>query len=335
MADLHQNERLIINALLDRGVFTSTVNGHMTKATVTAVQALKRPLVQQRINTYLRELVGQAPENYQENLVFLAGTEMLAPETVHVLLATLKAILILPEVQEQGSVPTQTVVRQVHSEVVDLDEREIYRQITALFVDRFGLFVPDAPVNQSSDLPQEINELWEISPNFDAVAQCMVDHIQMTEKSPLTAAQQVNRALLTRPFISRQADADLWETLQAHRLEIAAQWNQLGRFALECGEDYALLLDTQRQPVTSRAFVVAIAVAQQLGAGVPIDDLTAVIKRVTPTVIGDKVLAPTLVKQALLENGLAVARNGFYTATVLVKRFNVTTATEGNVIHAN
>ncbi|WP_259681559.1 hypothetical protein [Lactiplantibacillus pentosus] len=71
MPELHHNERLIINQLLDQSLFTSTIQSGMTNRTKEAIQALKRPQVQQRVNTYLRDLVGVVPENYQENLVFL------------------------------------------------------------------------------------------------------------------------------------------------------------------------------------------------------------------------------------------------------------------------
>ncbi|WP_187346974.1 hypothetical protein [Lactiplantibacillus argentoratensis] len=73
MPELHQNERLIINQLIDQSVFTSTLQKNMTNRTKEAIHALKRPQVQQRVNMYLRDLVGVLPENYQENLVFLAN----------------------------------------------------------------------------------------------------------------------------------------------------------------------------------------------------------------------------------------------------------------------
>lgn len=339
MAELQQNERLVINQLIDHGVFTSTPVKGMTKVTIAAIQSVKRPLVQQRINTYLKDLVGTGPENYQENLVFLMGKPKLDAETVHVLLATLKAVINLPEMQQMTSncvVPTETIVRQVHSEVVLLDEKEIYRRITALFVDRFNLFTPDAPISQSSELPQEVTEFWDINPDFNYVAQCIVDDLsRQANQLSLTPVQEVNRALLIHQYISKSRQPELWQTLQTHKQVIADQWAQLQRYDLECGATYALLLDTQRQPVTARAFVVAIAVAQQLGVGVPLADLNDEIRKVTPQVLGKNSVTPTEVKRALLINGLVRQHNGFYVPTALVSRFEVATANEEDVVHAD
>jgi len=338
MPELHHNERLIINQLIDQGVFTSTATRQMMKQTVEAIQALKRPQVQQRVTTYLRDLVGMGPENYQENLIFLLGAPQLEPETVHVLLATLKAVINLPEMQAHTEriVPVQTIVRQVHSEVVELEEKEVLRQITALFVDRFKLFVSDAPEVQNSELPQEVTEFWDVSPDFNFVAQCMVDYLQHQHDARiLSPVQRVNRALLTRQFISQRRDPQLWEILQANKETIATQWAQLQRFDFECGETYALLLDRNRRPVTSRAFVVAIAVAQHLvGVGVPTADLNRVIQEVTPLVIGKNVVNSTEVKKALLINSLIFEDSGFYRATALVRRFDVAINNEEDAIHA-
>lgn len=337
MPELHHNERLIINQLLDQSLFTSTIQSGMTNRTKEAIQALKRPQVQQRVNTYLRDLVGVVPENYQENLVFLFGQPQLAPETVHLLLATLKTVINLPEMQPGAEriVATQTIVRLVHSEVVTLDEREILRQLNDLFVDRFKLFIPDTPEIQSSEITQEVTEFWDVSPDFNYVAQCIVDYLQQQRQTPeLTADQKVNRALLIQQFIGRQTQPDSWQTLQEHRDRIAEQWRQLQRFDLEIGNNYALLLDTTRQPVTARAFVVAIAVAQQLGVGVPTDQLNDLIRQITPTVIGKNQVNPTEVKKALLANSLVVEAHGFYSPTVLVQRFDVATKDEEGALHA-
>lgn len=45
MPELHQNERLIINQLIDQSVFTSTLQKNMTNRTKEAIHALKRPQV--------------------------------------------------------------------------------------------------------------------------------------------------------------------------------------------------------------------------------------------------------------------------------------------------
>lgn len=337
MPELHQNERLIINQLIDQSVFTSTLQKNMTNRTKEAIHALKRPQVQQRVNTYLRDLVGVLPENYQENLVFLFGRPKLESETVHLLLATLKTVINLPEMQPGASriVSTQTIVRLVHSEVVALDEREVLRQITHLFVDRFKLFIPDTPEVQNNEITQEVTEFWDISPDFNYVAQAIVDYLTQQRLAPdLTPVQMVNRALLVQQYVSRTQQPDLFQSLVDHRDTIAAQWQQLQRFDLEVGEDYGLLLDKTRQPVTARAFVVGIAVAQQLGIGLPDNELNQLIRTVAPTIIGKSTVNPTEVKKTLLANSLVEEKDGFYHPTALIKRFDVATENEEDAVHA-
>lgn len=336
MSELRQSDQLIINALIDRGVFTRTAGPQMTKADETAIQALKRPQTQQRINHYLKELVGMPPANYQENLVWFIGQPQLPIETVHVLLATLKAVINLPEAQQDTEriVNVKTIVRQVHSEVTELDEREVQRQITNLFVNRYHLFIPDAPVVSANDIVQKVTEFWDINPDFNSVSQCLVDQLQQSTALQLTDNQRVNRALLERQFISAEGDPELWQILQAHQATIVNQWQQLGRFNLECSQTYALLLDMTRRPVTARTFVVAIAVAHQLGVGVPVSEINAVIHRVMPSVLGEQTVSLPEVKKAMLDNGLAVISHDFYCQTALTSRFAVATNPEERVVHA-
>lgn len=134
---LTNSEHMIVNQLLDNGLFTSHPY-KPSKDMLNAVNVLRQTRNQQRINIYLRDLIGIQPENIQENLLLMFGEEYEDSETVHVLLATLKTIINLPELQTNQSdrtVLTQMVIRQVNSEVVELDEKSIRQIVTEIFVD--------------------------------------------------------------------------------------------------------------------------------------------------------------------------------------------------------
>jgi len=330
MSDLRATERLIINQLIDHGIFTSTITPQTAGTTADAINALKRPVTQQRLNSYFKTLLGVVPDNYQENLLFLFSDKRLDAESVHVLLATIKAVINLPELQNTQSdrvVPTQTVISQVRSEVVSLDEKEIRRRITALFVDRFGLFTPDMPELGPSEQTEEVEDYWDISPDFNYVAQCLVNHLRAGESAqPATATQRVNRALLNHRYLSRSSK--LWPDLLLHKEEIAAQWSQLDRFELECGDDYALLLDKTRQPSRAKPFVVAIAVAGSLGVGLPVDQLGIRIRSMIRQIFPDESVTVTLVKQALTDFGLVIEENGYVSPTPIASRFAMKTMLE-------
>jgi len=331
MSDLHGTEQLIINELFDHSIFTSTITDRTTQVMADAINALKRPAAQQRINAFLDDLVGLAPTNFQENLVFLPGEKWLAPETVHVLLATLKAIINLPELQNtqlDRVVAVRTVVRQVHSEVVDLDEKEIRRQIIDLFVNRLGLFLEDEPEQGPDDQAQEVEEYWDVSSDFNFIAQCLVNQLQAAaDVKELTSLQRINRALLNQRYVA--ASSRLWPELVAHKETIAAQWRQTNRFDLECGDDYALLLDRKRTPSTAKPFVIAVGVARSLGVGIPSDQLTTRIHKIAEQVLPEYPINVSLVKEALHDNALAREQDGYVIATPLVHRFVMRTADEG------
>lgn len=325
MKNLRGSERFIINNLFDYGIFTSTVTDQTSQAKADAVMALRQPATQQRLHSFLVDLVGLGPTNFQENLVFLSGEKRLPAETTHVLLATIKAVINLPELQNTQTdrvIAVRTVVRQVHSEVVELNEKEIRSQIIALFVDRFGLFVEDEPEQGPEDQAQEIEEYWSVSPDFAAVAQCLVNRIQMrTDRPTPSAVQQINQTLLSHDYLS--AASPLWPELVKHKEMIAAQWQQTDRFVLECGDNYAVLLDKKRSPSTAKPFVIAIGVAQSLGIGVPSAQLLDRIHEVAAHLIPGYPINVSLVKEALYVNGLAHERDGYVVATPLVKRFGI------------
>ncbi|WP_049150775.1 hypothetical protein, partial [Lacticaseibacillus rhamnosus] len=267
-------------------------------------------------------------ENFQENLLFLLGTEKLSPVQVHVLLATVKTIINEPELQNNQAdraIATQKIVRQVHSEVTELDERELLRTIDALFVKRFGLFTPDRLEDDSENVPAEIDDYWEVHPDFNEFAQNLVNYLVNTQTpEELSEIQKVNRVLLTEQFMSPKANPQLWSTLAVNKQEIAEQWAQGGRFVLEIGDRYALLLDTQRQPSVAKPYLVALAVAHQLGAGVAAADLTALIRKVTEEIFSGFTIQPSQVKAALLENDLMVSQDDYWLPTPIVERFLVT-----------
>ncbi|NLR10311.1 MULTISPECIES: hypothetical protein [Lactobacillaceae] len=333
MSTLYGTEQLILNELFDHSIFTSTITSKTTQARAEAINALKRPATQQRLNAFFRDLVGVIPSNFQENLVFLPGEKWLSPEAVHILLATLKAVINLPELQNtqlDRVVDVRTIVRQVHSEVVELDEKEIRRQIIALFVQRLGLFAADEPEAgpDGDDQAQEVEEYWDVSPDFNFIAQCLVNQLQETQQLPaLTAVQRVNRALLNQRYLA--ASSRLWPDLVAHKAAIAEQWRQTNRFVLECGDDYALLLDERRTPSTAKPFVIAVGVARSLGVGIPADRLTARIHQIAEQVLPGYAINVSLVKEALHDNALARFQDGYIMATPLVHRFAMHTTDKG------
>lgn len=117
----------------------------------------------------------------------------------------MKAVINLPELQanqKDRSVLTQTIVRQVHSEVIDLDEKEIRRIINQLFVDRFKLFTLDYPELTQSNQSQEVAEYWNVNPNFNQVAQAIVNQLLVHQELDLNDEQKLNRLLLNSRFIS-------------------------------------------------------------------------------------------------------------------------------------
>ncbi|BDZ29595.1 hypothetical protein RA086_00305 [Lactiplantibacillus sp. WILCCON 0030] len=230
MSKLRHSDQVIFNDLIDHQVFTSTVTTQTSQKTATAIETLKRPGTLQRINHFLTALIGQQPENYQENLVLFVGTQALPAETVHILLATLKAIINLPELQNMRAdrvVLAATVVRQVHSEVTACDERMILRQINALFVDQLGLLTLDQPATPPRDQAGEVQDYWDVSPDFTFVTQCIVDQLMTNATKPeRTPIQQLNLQLLTQRLVVRlhQSYGKLWFRTEQKLLNNGHNW---------------------------------------------------------------------------------------------------------------
>ena len=89
------------------GVCTTTPLAAATQQSRAAIAELKKPSVQQRIGNYFKNLLGLAPDNFQENLLLLAGTAKLNSAQVHVLLATVKTVINEPELQGKDDGSTQ------------------------------------------------------------------------------------------------------------------------------------------------------------------------------------------------------------------------------------
>lgn len=327
MIELHANERLIIERLFDRGVFTSTIMPEMKQTEIDAIMAFKRPVVQRRIMNYLRDLFGVVPDTYQENLVFLLGYQHLTADEVHVLLATLKAVLNEPSLQasiDERVVATQVIVRQVRSEVVDLDEKLIFRLIRQLFVERFKLFTPERLEQAAVEQEAVVEEYWSVNPDFTSFAQCMVNSLQPQPKPPLNEQQQVIQALLMRPFLSPQITPKLWQLLISNQDKIVEKLAPLQRFELEIGADYALLLDRHRPKINSKPYTVALSVARSLGIGLPEVQLSQRIHQVNQQLFNNaNEVALSLVRAALFDNGLAIISGHNIVPTAVVNRFAV------------
>lgn len=327
MIELHANERFIIERLLERGVFTSTVTSDMLKNEAEAIQTFKRPQTKKRITEYLYEVFGLVPNFYQDNLVFLPGFQYMGPDEVHVFLATLKTVINEPSLQfgdDARVVATQTVIRQVRSEVVDLSETMIFRLIRKLFVDRFKLFTPERLEGSTTDQDVVIEEYWSVNPDFTSFSQCVVDSLQTQQSAELNGRQQVIQALMERPFLSPKATPKEWSLLMRYKKEVAESLQPLLRFELEVGAEYALLLDRKRQRINSKPYTVALAVARSLEIGIPEEQLNHRIHEVNQRLFNNSnEVAIGLVREALFDNGLAIIMGHNVVPTAIADRFAV------------
>ncbi|MFD1428829.1 hypothetical protein [Lacticaseibacillus mingshuiensis] len=327
MPGLRNTEKTIINQLFDQEMFTSTPADHETAAAKNAREAYKRPETQRRINYFLRDLIGTTPLNFQDDLLLLTGPGRLSQFEVQVLLATLKAVINSPEMQDvtgDGVVDCLAIVTTVQSQLPEHTAREVRKCIDDLFVTRFPLFVPDRPEMDAGEAETEIEEYWDVSPDFLAEAQNLVLFLQAQEDpAPVTASQRVNLFLLKHAYLAAAAQPELWQTLLANKIQIEAQWRQLDRFYLEIGDDYALLLDANRTPLRSRPYFIAAKVAQTLGQGLPDAALNGRIRSIGKQLYPRAEVAAILVRQALGENAFAYQRDDFWLATPLAGRLKL------------
>ena len=162
-------------------------------------------------------------------------------------------------------------------------------------------------------------------PDFNLFAQALVNQLILpVEKVKLTDIQKVNRALLKNRFLSPM-DSDVWMKLLENKVQIAGQWSELDRFDLECGNNYALLLDRNRKTSQAKPTIVAIAVAHAIHTGIKENELMDTIKSVSESIFPDSSISPNLVKQALMDFSLVSFYNDFVIPTPIVKRFAVET----------
>lgn len=332
MATLYQTERTIINELIDSGVFTSTITSETKRGQKLAVYALQKPATQQRINATFKTMFGEAPQNFQENLLFLSGAKSLTAVEIHVLLATCKAVINAPELQGVTAdrvIACVSLVTTVNSEVTEIDERKVRKLITKLFVDRFKLFTVDRPVESEEETASEVEECWDVVPDFTNFVECLVGWLRAdrTKQDP-TDIQRVNRHLLQHRYLDAKQSPELWVILAQNKIVIESQWRDLQRFYLECGDQYALLLDDFRKPSESRQFYAAIRVAQSLGSGLPIAKYHHRIKTVWQQLYPDATVNLSLVKKTIIDAALATEVNSYMVATPLAKRYVIPTKKE-------
>lgn len=325
MTEPTKTDQLILNELFDHSVFTATKTSEMRRNQVDAINAYQRPIVQQRVNRYLQDLLGAVPVNFQDNLFLPLGADALKPAELHVLLATLKAIINTPELQNAISdrvIAVQPIVNSVYSVVPELPESKILPLINRLFVDQLRLLTVDRLEDDTpSDAAREVAEFWDVSPDFIAIAQNIVVYLQSQQERPvLSGRQQVNQYLLTHRYLDAAAEPALWTLLQDNLAEIAGQWRPLARFYLEVGDDYALLLDATRQMTKARAYFVAVAVAKSMGGGLPDADLAARINQLARQLYPHVTVASAQVRAELTTSALAVLRADFWQATPLAGR---------------
>jgi len=139
----------------------------------------------------------------------------------------------------------------------------------------------------------------------------------------MSDVQRVNQALLINRYISPKMSPHLWGVLLDKKNKIAEQWENLDRFDLECGDDYALLLDKKRQQVKSRPAVVAIAVAHGIHAGISEDELNQLIKDNVEKLFPSKKITVSQVKESLNDFDLIKIKHDFVYPAPIVKRFAI------------
>lgn len=328
MAELDKAQRLVINQLLDHAVFTSSVSTSMSELEIRARRVYQSPLGQQRINGWFARSFGFVPQSYRDNWLWLAGPNRLSVTEVRILLATLKAVINTPAaqgVEADRVIATQPIVTAVRSVVPELGDRQINKVIHQLFVDRFGLLIPDTPeVNDEEN--STVDEYWDVATDFVPIAQLLVQSMQQSLKADvpaITPIQRVNAYLLKFRSMTPKLGA-LWQTLQENKQAIADLWVPLQRFYLEVGDDYALLLDANRRQLKSRQYFVAIAVARSLGAGVANGDLGRRIAQLSEQLYPNESVNPSFVREELRNNALAYQDNDYWVATAVASRFAIT-----------
>lgn len=336
MSELTKPERTVINQLLDHAVFTASITPDTKPAQAAAITAFARPSGKRKVNGWFQNMFGTTPLPFQDNLLWLQGPDRLSEAQVAVLLATLKAIINMPEVQQNSAdrvVAVQPVVTAVHSVVPQLDEVEIAKVIADLFENRLGLLTADQP-ETSGESVGEVEEFWDVDVDFVAVANLLVQAIAKPQDSPKhTDIQRANIYLLKHRYLAKATQPDLFAVVQANAQAIAAAWADAQRFYLEVGDDYAMLLDATRRQKNAKQYFVALAVAHTLGAGLADDALGPRIRQVCQQLYPNANINQTLVKDELRLSALAYQHHGYWQATPIAKRYAI--STEGSDDYAD
>ncbi|WP_179394503.1 hypothetical protein [Lacticaseibacillus absianus] len=330
MAKLTRAERAVIEQLLAHGVFTGTKTEEMKAGAIAARDAYQRPEGQRRINGWFKQVFGRTPLSFQDNWVWLMGSDQLSSTEITVLLATLKAVINTPAaqgVEADRVIEARPVIASVQTAAPGLSDKQVGKLIDELFVQRFQLLTPDNPVDaEPTAASQVVDEYWDVSVDFVAVAQLLVQAMKASLQAPpatVTAQQQVNAYLLKHRVMDSSA-GPLWTTLQQLKSQISAAWQPLQRFYLEVGDDYAALLDADRRELTSRQYFVALPVARSLASGLPDAALGTRIRQLARQLYPQANVNQSLVKDELRLNGLATLEHGSWVATPLAKRFAIT-----------
>lgn len=335
MAKLTKAERTVIEQLLTHGVFTGTKTDDMKAGALAARDAYQRPEGQRRINGWFNQIFGRTPFSFQDNWVWLMGPHQLSSDEITVLLATLKAVINTPAAQGVESdrvIEARPVIASVQTVAPNLSDKEVGKLIDELFVQRFQLLTPDNPVDvENTASSQFVNEYWDVSVDFVAIAQLLVQAMQDSLDAPTdtaSAQQQVNTYLLKHRYMDKSA-GNLWTTLLQQKAQISAAWQPLERFYLEVGDDYAVLLDGDRRQLSSRQYFIALAVARSLTSGLPDDLLGTRIKQLARQLYPKANVNQTQVKDELRLNSLAKIEHGSWVATPLAQRFAITLEDDG------
>lgn len=323
--ELGSTEKLIINQLIDHEVFTSTPEPQTTNKKRQAIEAFKQAYKQRRVHDFFEELIGEQPFNYGNNLLLLMGSGNLTSAQKHVFLATLRAVISSPQMDGLDSdmvIDSQSIIQQVHSEVFELNETEIYAIINDLFVERFGLFTPDYPEGNEQSQSEIMDPFWDINPDFISITHEFIAYIShSSDEQQVSIRHEINRELLNRRFISPQTSGRLWRGVQENKEQLMSDWKPLERFRLECGDDYAILLDGQQKKSEAKPLIVAIAYANLLHNRILKTDLSAETRKVAKEIFPGRTINPSDVKKCLIDNALVLDKGDYYQRTPVASRF--------------
>ncbi|MCH4164405.1 MAG: hypothetical protein LKF37_06420 [Lentilactobacillus diolivorans] len=326
MIELDNTDRYIVNQLIDRELFTAIPGPKATKLQINAVHTFQNGYKQRRVANFFQTLIGTSPLNFGNNLVLMIGPNELDDQVKHVLLATLKVIISSPQMDGLESdmvIDSPSVIHQVQSEVTELDEQRIYEIIDGIFVKRFGLLTPDYPEGSVTTVQTEIMDpFWDIDPSFISITHEFIHYLtHQSDMESLTTIQQLNRILLQQRFFTPRQRPKLWAWLIENKVQLSKDWQPLNRFRLEVGNDYAVLLDSQQHKREAKPFIVAIALANKMGATLAKTAFPKQVRQVAKDLFPGRTINASDVKKGLLENALVLDKGDYFERTPVAKRF--------------